>query len=151
MWQELKNPEPWSSVVRRCYNNQRRSKGTDITFERCLFTATCHSPVNFRFCFTSDQVLCQVDLAIQAYDSPHTKAFLLLQVEILDHSAIDMFHRDPKLTKTTRKGCRTFSWPRPGKAHMWGIALPINDYKTDLKCLGWVHLCQEEWGMVLVC
>eukprot|EP00913_Durusdinium_trenchii_P028966 g27160.t1 len=38
-----------------------------------------------------------VDLAIQAYDSPHTKAFLLLQ------------------------------------AHMWGIALPINDYKTDLK------------------
>lgn len=39
----------------------------------------------------------EVDLAIQAYDSPHTKAFLLLQ------------------------------------AHMWGIALPINDYKTDLK------------------
>jgi len=39
----------------------------------------------------------EVDLAIQAYDSPHTKAFLLLQ------------------------------------AHMWGLALPINDYKTDLK------------------
>lgn len=39
----------------------------------------------------------EVDLAIQAYDSPHTKAFLLLQ------------------------------------AHVWGIALPINDYKTDLK------------------
>mmetsp|Transcript_111444 Transcript_111444/g.322204 ORF Transcript_111444/g.322204 Transcript_111444/m.322204 type:complete len:1102 (+) Transcript_111444:1-3306(+) len=38
----------------------------------------------------------EVDLAIQAYDSPHTKAFLLLQ------------------------------------AHMWGLALPINDYKTDL-------------------
>eukprot|EP00928_Gymnodinium_smaydae_P012460 TRINITY_DN14514_c2_g7_i2.p1 TRINITY_DN14514_c2_g7~~TRINITY_DN14514_c2_g7_i2.p1 ORF type:complete len:728 (-),score=133.14 TRINITY_DN14514_c2_g7_i2:1011-3194(-) len=39
----------------------------------------------------------EVDLAIQAYDSPHTKAFLLLQ------------------------------------AHMWGLPLPINDYKTDLK------------------
>jgi len=39
----------------------------------------------------------EVDLAIQAYDSPHTKAFLLLQ------------------------------------AHMWGLAVPINDYKTDLK------------------
>eukprot|EP00930_Biecheleria_cincta_P022697 TRINITY_DN16541_c0_g2_i1.p1 TRINITY_DN16541_c0_g2~~TRINITY_DN16541_c0_g2_i1.p1 ORF type:complete len:2306 (+),score=474.18 TRINITY_DN16541_c0_g2_i1:62-6919(+) len=39
----------------------------------------------------------EVDLAIQAYDSPHTKAFLLLQ------------------------------------AHMWCLALPINDYKTDLK------------------
>jgi len=39
----------------------------------------------------------EVDLAVQAYDSPHTKAFLLLQ------------------------------------AHMWGISLPINDYKTDLK------------------
>merc|ERR1719277_397374 len=39
----------------------------------------------------------EVDLAIQAYYSPHTKAFLLLQ------------------------------------AHMWGLALPINDYKTDLK------------------
>merc|ERR1719394_34641 len=39
----------------------------------------------------------EVDLAIQAYDSPHTKAFLLLQ------------------------------------AHMWGLALPSNDYKTDLK------------------
>eukprot|EP00421_Protoceratium_reticulatum_P046054 CAMPEP_0168439522 /NCGR_PEP_ID=MMETSP0228-20121227/42508_1 /TAXON_ID=133427 /ORGANISM="Protoceratium reticulatum, Strain CCCM 535 (=CCMP 1889)" /LENGTH=616 /DNA_ID=CAMNT_0008453799 /DNA_START=218 /DNA_END=2069 /DNA_ORIENTATION=- len=39
----------------------------------------------------------EVDLAVQAYDSPHTKAFLLLQ------------------------------------AHMWGLALPINDYKTDLK------------------
>eukprot|EP00931_Biecheleriopsis_adriatica_P074347 TRINITY_DN48427_c0_g1_i1.p1 TRINITY_DN48427_c0_g1~~TRINITY_DN48427_c0_g1_i1.p1 ORF type:complete len:2277 (-),score=572.30 TRINITY_DN48427_c0_g1_i1:97-6843(-) len=39
----------------------------------------------------------EVDLAIQAYDSPHTKAFLLLQ------------------------------------AHMWCMALPINDYKTDLK------------------
>jgi len=39
----------------------------------------------------------EIDLAIQAYDSPHTKAFLLLQ------------------------------------AHMWGLALPINDYKTDLK------------------
>eukprot|EP00927_Polykrikos_kofoidii_P084346 TRINITY_DN8859_c2_g1_i1.p1 TRINITY_DN8859_c2_g1~~TRINITY_DN8859_c2_g1_i1.p1 ORF type:complete len:2277 (+),score=381.93 TRINITY_DN8859_c2_g1_i1:118-6948(+) len=39
----------------------------------------------------------QVDLAVQAYDSPHTKAFLLLQ------------------------------------AHMWGLALPMNDYKTDLK------------------
>mmetsp|Transcript_51289 Transcript_51289/g.135511 ORF Transcript_51289/g.135511 Transcript_51289/m.135511 type:complete len:396 (+) Transcript_51289:2-1189(+) len=39
----------------------------------------------------------EVDMAIQAYDSPHTKAFLLLQ------------------------------------AHMWGLALPINDYKTDLK------------------
>lgn len=36
-------------------------------------------------------------MAIQAYDSPHTKAFLLLQ------------------------------------AHMWGLSLPINDYKTDLK------------------
>lgn len=35
-------------------------------------------------------------MAIQAYDSPHTKAFLLLQ------------------------------------AHMWGLALPNNDYKTDL-------------------
>merc|ERR1719163_1717976 len=39
----------------------------------------------------------EVDLAIQAFDSPHTKAFLLLQ------------------------------------AHMWGLAVPINDYKTDLK------------------
>jgi len=39
----------------------------------------------------------EVDLAIQAYDSPHTKAFLLLQ------------------------------------AHMWGLSLPVNDYKTDLK------------------
>ncbi|CAE8646643.1 unnamed protein product, partial [Polarella glacialis] len=39
----------------------------------------------------------EVDLAIQAYDSPHTKAFLLLQ------------------------------------AHMWGLALPIGDYNTDLK------------------
>merc|ERR1719401_1213599 len=39
----------------------------------------------------------EVDLAIQAYDSPHTKAFLLLQ------------------------------------AHMWGLALPSSDYKTDLK------------------
>merc|ERR1719359_1234832 len=39
----------------------------------------------------------EIDLAVQAYDSPHTKAFLLLQ------------------------------------AHMWGLALPISDYKTDMQ------------------
>ena len=64
-----------------------------------------------------------MDLAIQAYDSPHTKAFLLLQVGPFGNHRWVMSMFQGLASKELVQ------------AHMWSIALPINDYKTDLKWL----------------